>query len=85
MDAAAVKSATVYVTGKVSGDKQKVLGAYRLTINGRAVAVGPGRGECSFAHPVMVRSSCVDALTLTLNLNLNLTLTLTLTTTMVTR
>lgn len=42
---AVVTSATAYVGAKTSGSMQKLLGAYRFTVNGAAVAIGPGRSE----------------------------------------
>ena len=54
--ASSVKAATVYVTAAVEHGKQKLLGAYRLTINDAPVAIGPGRGEC--AHPAPTGAAC---------------------------
>ena len=34
-----------FVTARQSGPMEKLLGAYRLYVGGRAVAIGPGRGE----------------------------------------
>jgi hypothetical protein len=40
-----VTSAIAHVTAAQSGGKEKLLGAYRLYVNGAAVGIGPGRGE----------------------------------------
>ena len=43
-------NATAYVTALVSGGKQKLLGAYRLFVNGASAGIGPGRGDCSLQY-----------------------------------
>jgi len=40
-------SASIAVTAATSGDKEKLLGAYRLYVNGRSIGIGPGRGDVS--------------------------------------
>ena len=44
------KNATCYVTALVGGAKQKLLGAYRLYVNGASAGIGPGRGDCSLEY-----------------------------------
>jgi hypothetical protein len=44
------KNATCYVTALVSGTRQKLLGAYRLYVNGASAGIGPGRGDCSLQY-----------------------------------
>jgi hypothetical protein len=40
---------TAFVTASQSGAMEKLLGAYRLFVDGRTVAIGPGRGEARTA------------------------------------
>ena len=41
--------ATAFVAAAQDGGKEKLLGAYRLHVNGRPAAIGPGRGEVNYA------------------------------------
>ena len=41
----AVQSARILVTAVQSGRMEKLLGAYRLYVNGAAIGIGPGRGD----------------------------------------
>jgi hypothetical protein len=41
--------ATAFVAAAQDGDKEKLLGAYRLHVNGRPAAIGSGRGEVNYA------------------------------------
>jgi hypothetical protein len=41
----AIGHATLYVTAAQDGPGEKLLGAYRLHVNGVATAIGPGRGD----------------------------------------
>ena len=42
---ATLTAAIAHVTAAQSGDSEKLLGAYRLYVNGKTVGIGPGRGE----------------------------------------
>jgi len=42
-------AATAFATAAVSGDMEKLLGAYRLYVGGVSVGIGPGRGEAKTA------------------------------------
>ena len=42
----AIRSAVVEITALTDGDLQKLLGAYRLYVNGHIMGTGPGRGDC---------------------------------------
>eukprot|EP00912_Choanoflagellata_sp_UC4_P000216 UC4_evm6s135 len=69
-----IRAATVYITA-VPSPRQKLLGAYRLFINGHFVAIGPGRGECALLRTASP-SKCVmyDTLDLTDKLQTHLNL-----------
>ena len=45
-----LEGAKLYGRTQVSGRQQKLLGAYRLYVNGKAAGIGPGRGDCSLAY-----------------------------------
>ena len=40
-----VQSATMHVAAAQSGPLEKLLGAYRLYVDGVAIGIGPGRGD----------------------------------------
>ena len=65
----AVKNAEAFVTAAQSGPMEKLLGSYRLYVEGEAVAIGPGRGEVrTAAYPAGERGAnftMFDALDLT--------------------
>ena len=64
--------ASVNITAFPHSHRQKLLGAYRLYINGKVAGVGPGRGECSYGKP-MTDKTCtlVDSIDVSKNINLN--------------
>jgi len=46
-----VSAATIHVTAVQSDDKQELLGAYRLYLDGTILGIGPGRGDAPHTGP----------------------------------